>query len=67
MDPLFEYLMYLETCVPGGVTGTIELNCPHCETLLEVEVPEPDERQRYSCCVCCGEFEIDGSIPTLFW
>jgi len=54
-DDLFNY----ELSVPGAVTGSTELNCPHCGELLTIPVNDPIGKESYQCCECAGTFEVD--------
>lgn len=65
MDPLIEYMVHLETYVPGSVKESLDLNYPQCEILLEVRVPKFADRQGYCCADCPGEFEIVWSTQML--
>jgi len=67
MDPLFEYFMYLETCVPGGADGHTEVTCPYCSTQLDVEVIDSSGIDRYQCCECSGEFDVDWGEGTIHY
>ena len=49
-----------ELCFPGAVTGSTEINCPHCGELLTVPVNDPMGQESYQCSECsecCGAFE----------
>jgi len=56
---LFEDFLAYESCVPGGVIGETELQCPYCKEQLKVTVDEPFGEENYQCCECNGEFEVD--------
>ena len=34
-------LIHYELCFPGSVTGSTEINCPHCGELLTAGVNDP--------------------------
>jgi hypothetical protein len=38
---LFDDLMLYELCFPGVVTGSTEVECPHCGELLTIRVNDP--------------------------
>jgi DNA-directed RNA polymerase subunit RPC12/RpoP len=48
-----------ELCFPGAVTGSTEINCPHCGDLLTVTVNDPMGQESYQCSECDGTFEVD--------
>ena len=50
-----------EPCFPGAVTGSTDINCPHCGDLLTVTVPvkDPMGEESYQCSECSGAFEVD--------
>jgi len=50
---LFDDLINYELCVPGAVTGSTEVECPHCEELLTVSVDDPMGEE------CGGGFDVD--------
>jgi len=56
---LFDDLFSYEVCFPGAVTGTTELECPHCQELLSVTVDDPMGEESYQCCDCGGSFDVD--------
>jgi hypothetical protein len=39
LDP--DDLITYELCFPGAVTGSTEINCPHCDELLTAGVNDP--------------------------
>ncbi len=57
-DDLDIVLLY-EACFPGSVTGSTELDCPHCGTLLTVPVNDPMGQESYHCGNCQGTFDVD--------
>jgi hypothetical protein len=58
MDPFEEIISY-ELCFPGAVTGSAEVECPHCETLLTASVDDPMGQEAYECSACSGSFVVD--------
>ena len=54
---LFDDLINYELCFPGAVTGSTEVECPHCDELLTVQVDDPMGEESYQCC----EFDVDWS------
>ncbi len=56
---LFDDLINCELCFPGAVTGSTEVECPHCGELLTVPVDDPMGEQSYQCCECGGGFDVD--------
>ena len=56
---LFDDLINYELCVPGAVTGSTEVECPHCGELLTVPVDAPMGRDTFQCCECAGGFDVD--------
>jgi DNA-directed RNA polymerase subunit RPC12/RpoP len=58
-DPLFDDLVFYELCFPGAVTGSTEVECPHCNELLTVPVNDPMGEESYQCRQCSGVFEVD--------
>jgi DNA-directed RNA polymerase subunit RPC12/RpoP len=63
----FEDWLAYELCVPGGITGETDVDCPHCGVNLTVTVDDPDGEQAYTCCECSGEFLIDWADGTIRW
>ena len=57
LDP--DDLITYELCFPGSVTGSTEINCPHCGELLTVPVNDPMAQESYQCTECSGAFEVD--------
>ena len=55
-DPLFDDLVFYELCFPGAVTGSTEVECPHCNELLTVPVNDPMGEESYQ---CSAAFEVD--------
>ena len=56
---LFDELFNYELGFPGAVTGSTEVDCPHCEELLTVPVDDPMGRDTFQCSECCGNFDVD--------
>jgi hypothetical protein len=52
-------LITYELCFPGAVTGSTEVECPHCGELLTVRVKDPMGEESYQCCEYSGAFEVD--------
>ena len=57
LDP--DNIINYELCFPGAVTGSIEINCPHCGELLTAGVNDPMGEESYQCRQCSGAFEVD--------
>ena len=66
MDDIDPITMY-ELCFPGSVTGSTEIACPHCETLLTLKVDDPTGIYEVRCCDCSGTFEINLLENTMTW
>jgi DNA-directed RNA polymerase subunit RPC12/RpoP len=67
MDPWDDLINY-ELCFPGSVTGSTEVQCPHCGELLTVRVDDPMGCQSYECGECGGEFIVnwgDGNMTRI--
>ena len=47
---LFDDLINYELCFPGAVTGSTEVEFPHCGELLTVRVNDPMGEESYQCC-----------------
>lgn len=60
-DDLFHY----EICFPGAVTGSTEIECPHCGKLITVPVDDPTGAESYQCGECGGAFDVDWGEGTL--
>ena len=56
---LFDDLIAYELCFPGAVTGSTEVECPHCDELLTVTVDDPMDEESYQCSECAGGFYVD--------
>ena len=54
-----------ERCFPGAVTGSTEVECPHCGELLTVPVNDPMGEESYQCCKCGGVFDADWGEGTI--
>ncbi|MEO2047809.1 MAG: hypothetical protein ABGX16_14700, partial [Pirellulales bacterium] len=55
-------------CFPGAVTGSTDVECPHCGELLTVPVDDPMGEESYQCCECCecgGAFKVDWGEATV--
>ena len=52
-------LITCELCFPGSVTGSTEVECPHCSEVWTVPVNDPMGDELYQCCQCGGTFEAD--------
>ena len=55
---LFDDLINYELCFPGVVTGSTEVECPHCGELLTVPIHDPIGQESYQCCECGSEFDV---------
>ena len=55
LDP--DDLITYELCFPGSVTGSTEVDCPHCGELLTAGVNDPMGTESYQCGQCCDAFE----------
>ena len=64
MSPFDDIINY-ELCFPGAVTGSTEVECPHCGELLTVNVDDPMGEQSYQCCECGGGFDVDWGEETM--
>ena len=53
---LFDDLIAYELCFPGAVTGSTEVECPHCGELLTLPVDDPMGEDTLQ---CGGEFVVD--------
>lgn len=56
---LFDDINNYEICFPGAVTGSTEVECPHCAALLTVPVDDPMGHATFHCCQCGGNFDVD--------
>jgi len=56
---LFHDLINYELCFPGAVTGSTEVECPHCGELLTVSVDDPMDEESFQCCECGGGFDVE--------
>ena len=52
-------LITYELCFPGAVTGSTEVECPHCGELLTVPVDDPMGQGTFQCCECDDVFDVD--------
>jgi transcription elongation factor Elf1 len=59
-DPLF-----FEACFPGSLSGSRELNCPHCNALLTVTVNDAFGKEAHQCCDCSGQFVANWAEETV--
>ncbi|MDA9858971.1 hypothetical protein N9D23_12695 [Rubripirellula sp.] len=62
---LFNDLINFELCFPGAVTGSTEVECPHCDELLTVPVDDPMGQDAFQCCQCGGNFDVDWAEGTV--
>ena len=62
---LFDDLINYELCFPGAVTGSTEVECPHCDELLTVPVSDPMGQDTFQCCECGGNFDVDWGEETV--
>ncbi len=62
-DP--EDLITYELCLPGAVTGSTEVECPHCGDLLTVPVNDPMGQESFQCCECGGVFDVEWGEETM--
>ena len=62
---LFDDLINDELCFPGAVTGSTEVEFPHCGELLTVRVNDPMGEESYQCCKCSGVFDADWGKGTI--
>lgn len=56
-----------ETMQPGGFTDSETVECPYCGTMLDVEVSHRYGEDRYVCCSCGGQFEVNWDDGTIKW
>ena len=56
---LINDLIAYELCFPGAVTGSTEVDCPHCDEQLTVPVDDPMGQDTFQCCQCGGGFDVD--------
>jgi hypothetical protein len=63
----FEDWLAYELCVPGGITGETDVDCPHCGVNLTVAVDDPGGNQAHAWCACSGMFAIDWADGTTRW
>ena len=59
-DPLF-----FEACFPGSLSGSREVNCPHCNALLTVTVNDAFGKEAYQCGDCSGHFVANWAEETV--
>jgi len=63
---LFDDLITYELCFPGAVTGSTEVECPHCGELLTVPVDDLMGEESYLCGECGGVIDADwGEVVVL--
>ena len=62
---LFDDLINYELCFPGVVTGSTNVECPHCAELLTVPVNDPMGEESYQCFECGGGFDVDWGEGTI--
>ena len=63
LDP--DDIINYELCFPGAVTGSTEVECPHCGELLTVPVDDPMGEESFQCCEGGGTFDVDWGDGTL--
>ncbi len=56
---LFDDLINYELCFTGAVTGSTEVECPHCGESFTVPVNDPMGEESYQCCEFSGGFDVD--------
>ena len=68
MDPLDFFIME-EFIFPeeGGVTGTVEVTCPHCDSVWDLEVDSGNSDDGFRCGECNGEFSVDWVEQRVTW
>ena len=68
MDPLDFFIME-EFIFPekGGVTGTVEVACPHCDSVWDLEVDSGNPDAGFRCGACTGEFSVDWVERKVTW
>lgn len=59
-DPLF-----FEACFPGSLSGSREVNFPHCDALLTVPVNNALGEEACQCCECGGQFVANWAEETV--
>jgi DNA-directed RNA polymerase subunit RPC12/RpoP len=61
----FDDIINYELCFPGAVTGSTEVECPHCGELLTVSVDDPMGQDTFRCCNCSGKFDVNWEQETI--
>ena len=56
---LSDDIINYELCFPGSVTGSTEVECPHCGELLTVTMNDPMGEESYQCSECSGASDVD--------
>jgi len=56
---LFDDLINYELCFPGAVTGSTDVECPHCGEVLTVPVDHPMGQDTFQCGQCGCNFDVD--------
>ena len=56
---LLDDLITYELCFPGAITGSTEVECPHCGELLTVPEDDLMGEESYQCCECGDVFGVD--------
>ena len=64
---LFDDLINYELCFPRAVTGSTDVECPHCGELLTVPVGDPMGEEAYQCSKCGGNFDVDLGEETIHY
>lgn len=56
-----DYFIQEEFIFPedGGITGTREVDCPHCGASWDLPVKVGETSDLYECTHCRGSFEVD--------
>jgi DNA-directed RNA polymerase subunit RPC12/RpoP len=57
--------LFFEACFPGALSGSREVNCPHCDALLTVPVVDAFGEESYQCCECDGQFVANWAEETV--
>ncbi len=62
---LFDDLINYEIIFPGAVSGSTEVECPHCGELLTAPVDDPMGQDTFQCCECGSGFDVDWAAWTV--
>lgn len=57
--PFSDILSTYELCFPGAVTGSAEVQCPHCGEVLTAPVDDPMGVEIFRCCECDAFFSVN--------